>query len=53
MKELKIEKFTLQTIADAVKGADVKLARSLLSFATGAVWMLQVRCKRSSSAMSS
>ncbi len=37
MKELTIEKFTLQTIADAAKGTDIEAVRSLLSFASGAV----------------
>lgn len=37
MKQLKIDKFTLQTIADAAKGADIEAARSLLSSVTGAV----------------
>jgi hypothetical protein len=37
MKQLKIEKFTLQTIADAAKGTDIEAVRSLLSFASGTV----------------
>ncbi len=37
MKELTIEKFTLQTIADAAKGTDIEAVRSLLSFASGAI----------------
>ena len=37
MKGLKIEKFSLQTIADAVRRGDVESVRSLLSFASGAV----------------
>lgn len=37
MRGLKIEKFTLQTIAEAAKGADIEAARSLLSSASGAV----------------
>ncbi len=37
MKKLEIEKFSLQTIADAVRGSDVWSARSALSFALGLV----------------
>jgi len=37
VKKLEIEKFGLRTIADAVRGSDVKLVRSSLSFALGAV----------------
>ena len=37
MKGLTVEKFTLQTIADAAKGTDIEAARSLLSSASGAV----------------
>ncbi len=37
MKKLEIEKFSLQAIADAVRGSDVRSARSVLSFAVGAV----------------
>lgn len=37
MKALTVEKFTLQTIADAAKGTDIEAVRSLLSFASGAV----------------
>jgi len=37
VKKLEIEKFSLQAIADAVRGSDVRSARSALSFASGAV----------------
>ncbi len=37
MKKLEIEKFGLQTIADAVRGSDVRLARVNLSQLVGAV----------------
>ncbi len=37
MKALTVEKFTLQTIANAAKGTDIEAVRSLLSFASGAV----------------
>lgn len=37
MKKIEIEKFTLQTIAGAVRGSDVESVRSLLSFAVGAL----------------
>jgi len=36
MKKGKIEKFSLQTIADALKGSDVRLARADLSQLVGA-----------------
>ncbi len=37
VKKVNIEKFGLQTIADAVRGSDVRSARSALSFALGSV----------------
>jgi primosomal replication protein N len=37
VKKLKIEKFGLRAIAEAVRGSDVRSARSALSFAVGAV----------------
>ena len=37
MKQIQIDKFSLKTIADAAKGADIDTARSLLAFASGAV----------------
>jgi len=43
VKKIEIEKFTLQTIADAVRGSDVELMRSALSFAIGAVLDVQGR----------
>lgn len=36
MKALAVKKFTLQTIADAAKGADIEAARRVLSSASGA-----------------
>jgi ribosome-associated protein YbcJ (S4-like RNA binding protein) len=46
MKTLTVEKFTLQTIADAAKGADIGAAWTLLASASGAALVVAGKVRK-------